>query len=605
MKFEYIIEQLLVEAVSPEEIQKKYYGDIPFDVFVQICAGDPQSVIRDGNLVKIGKYSKLLLHLFRIKKLRLEDLPRAKEYLGYVYKHNVTLDLNKIKSLNDIYELIKQYIAKGAAGDLNKIISVLSPDEYKLLHNGENWLIYTPSTERAACYLGVDTEWCTIWGRFSLSKDATDRENRFEYYSKKSPLYIIINKKNNSEKYQFHFDSEQFMDKSDAPIKTKEFLNKHPEIKHFFFPSFVKDVTPDELRRELSMSSVLSPEDVSQILKRAMDNGVENKLVLAFTNGDVDGVNEFIDDKNLVDLDIKSGVIELWVKRIGYDTLESVNSTLSYYESDSYNGSENVWNDINEREWNWEEELEPSFISYYKKNDSDIRQYFSIPNYEVFKKQYFDNFMNNEKIRDEFLSTLSNLSTESYEEKAKEYADEIKKYIDIDSGYSSYSLMVNKTEFVIYLLQKNIMKIDDIVEVLDGYLEHNNVQREYEGIYDYDVKPVEYGLEGCDRFTNEIDEYFDNLKDDADMNVKCIEDRELLNTIIRNVFKNSTVFENKHVKIELPSLNINCEDSTIYIKYFNKDTNEKYEGNVKIESLSSYALNYKLFENYVRFKKII
>ena len=55
MKFENIIEQLLVEAVSPEEIQKTYYKDIPIDVFNQISINDPQSVIRDGNLVKMGK----------------------------------------------------------------------------------------------------------------------------------------------------------------------------------------------------------------------------------------------------------------------------------------------------------------------------------------------------------------------------------------------------------------------------------------------------------------------------------------------------------------------------------------------------------------------
>jgi hypothetical protein len=190
-------------------------------------------------------------------------------------------------------------------------------------------------------------------------------------------------------------------------------------------------------------------------------------------------------------------------------------------------------------------------------------------------------------------------------ERGKEYVDEIKKYININWGYRFYELEVNQTEFLIYLLEKNITKINDFVDVLDGYLDENSVQGEYMGIYDYDSKPVIYGGDGCERFTNEVDDYFEKLKDDLEKNSKCLEHRDLLNKIIKDVFKNSNVYENEHVRIELHSLNINCDDGSIFIKYHNKDNNQKYEGNIKIESLSSYALNYKLFENFIRFKKII
>ena len=51
-----------------------------------------------------------------------------------------------------------------------------------------------------------NTQWCT----------AADGNNQFNYYNSQGPLYININKADN-EKYQFHFESDQFMDETDTP----------------------------------------------------------------------------------------------------------------------------------------------------------------------------------------------------------------------------------------------------------------------------------------------------------------------------------------------------------------------------------------------------
>lgn len=606
MKFNDILEEILLEAITPQEIHGKYYKDIPYEEFIKLCKADPQTVERNNEIVKIGKYAKLLIQMYRSKKLMLEDLPRAKEYLEYVYKHNITLDSNKIKTLNDLYDVVKQYIARGAGSNLNTILTTLSPEEYKLIHDGKDWMIYNPLTERASCYLGVSTDWCTTWGPHSLNKEYRERDNYFQRYYKDGPLYIMINKNDNTNKYQFHFESKQYMDKDDKRIDTKKFLSENPEIKKFFFPSLFGKVSKEELQKELIRISVLPDKDSLKILKTAIKGGIDNPLVLAISNQNEEEIEKLIVDKNMTEPpNINDENITFWVKRLD-DDVERVHDTLSYYEHDANSGSDRVWDDISNADWEWNEELEPSFKKYYEENREDIRVYFSIPNYEMFKNNYFDNFINNEKIKDEYMSSMADLSTDSYEKKAEEYVDDIKKYIDFDGYSRQYSISVNMTHFIQFLMIVDIKKIEDnLNDVLSKYIDHYNVQTEYEGIYDYDRVGIIYGSEENERFNTEVDDYFEILKDDLESNTKCFEAREILNRIVKDLFKGSSYYENDHVIIKLPSMNINCDDQTIYIEFTNKDTGKNFKGNVKVDNLSSYAINYQLFETYITFKKNI
>ncbi len=123
MKFEYLLEDLLNEA-TPQEIYQKFYSDIPEQTFRRIISGDPQTIIQDNEIKRIGKFAKLLLKLFKENKLKLEDLPKAKEYLSHVYKRNVSLDINKINGIDDIYDIIKKYILQDSP-ELTNIINQL------------------------------------------------------------------------------------------------------------------------------------------------------------------------------------------------------------------------------------------------------------------------------------------------------------------------------------------------------------------------------------------------------------------------------------------------------------------------------------------------
>ena len=62
--------------------------------------------------------------------------------------------------------------------------------------------------------------------------------NYYDHYSKQGPLYIMVNKKDQADKYQFHFESNQYMDKEDRNVNLPTFLNERPELKEFFKEMF-------------------------------------------------------------------------------------------------------------------------------------------------------------------------------------------------------------------------------------------------------------------------------------------------------------------------------------------------------------------------------
>ena len=76
------------------------------------------------------------------------------------------------------------------------------------VYEDNEWLIIVPKTREAAIYYGKGTKWCTA---------STRGYNYFERYNNEGRLYININK-NTGDKYQFHFESNSFMDAEDKPI---------------------------------------------------------------------------------------------------------------------------------------------------------------------------------------------------------------------------------------------------------------------------------------------------------------------------------------------------------------------------------------------------
>ena len=209
-----INESLLLEATL-DDIYTKYYSNIPQDEFWQIIKADP--TYNEQKSQKMGKYGKWLLNLYKQGKLKNEDLYKATDYLSYFVKYYNKItekDINKLPDLPSLYNIIKPY---KEASDNGEDIATSKSDEVRRIKKDaekvfedNQWLVVVPHTQEASCYYGKNTQWCTA---------ATDSYNMFNHYNNQGPLFINI-RKTDGKKFQFHFETNSFMDETDTPIRT-------------------------------------------------------------------------------------------------------------------------------------------------------------------------------------------------------------------------------------------------------------------------------------------------------------------------------------------------------------------------------------------------
>ena len=200
----------LFEAASLEDIYQKYYSKIPQDAFNQIIQSDP--TYNQAHPNKMGKFGKWLLSLYSSNRLKLEDLYKAKEYLSYFVKFNNVIeekDINKYKSLQDLYRVVETYIENPDQATSKQDAVRKAKEGAEKVYEDSEWMIIVPHTQEASCYYGKGTQWCTA---------ADKSDNMFDSYNEQGNLYININKRT-QEKYQFHFETNSFMDSTDAPIE--------------------------------------------------------------------------------------------------------------------------------------------------------------------------------------------------------------------------------------------------------------------------------------------------------------------------------------------------------------------------------------------------
>lgn len=195
-----------------ELIRKRYYSDIPEIHFWDVVKADPTSL--GGK--RIGRYSKWLFRIYRelpiVERFVEEDLPKVTEYLKSFDRYKGRLpenkrDINVYRGLPDLYLAIKPLFDRDKPITKMEVIRDIKAGAEKV-YEDERWLVVIPHTEEAACLYGAHTQWCT----------AAREHNYFKQYDKQGSLYINIDKQNNR-KYQFHFESQQFMDETDKPIE--------------------------------------------------------------------------------------------------------------------------------------------------------------------------------------------------------------------------------------------------------------------------------------------------------------------------------------------------------------------------------------------------
>jgi uncharacterized protein YeaO (DUF488 family) len=252
--------------------------------FIKLVTADPTTRMNDVDIetaskkelgnIKAGKYVNWLIKNYLTPKTEVTpDHPKYKDqvkeykdrFMEDLYK--VTDDLKKferfkgklsseLKDINKLdtdklYDAVKDFDLTLATTTKSERKSAPVHPGAKLRFDGDEWRVIEISDKgaagkEAACFYGgnqVETRWCTSAPGLSW----------FDRYIKDGPLYVIYRPNDPKvsaqtglpvERYQFHFQSNQFMDKDDRQQNLVELLNgPMSELKDFFKPEFAKGLT--------------------------------------------------------------------------------------------------------------------------------------------------------------------------------------------------------------------------------------------------------------------------------------------------------------------------------------------------------------------------
>ena len=233
----------LADPIPPELLNSNMTPEEQAKLTDQILA-----TIEDKDPTPNKAYTPWLARMYAKGGVSIEDMNRndllrlfdvAKKRRLIKTEHN---DINRFQRYQDFEDTMESVYK-----DLPDIEA--EPDDKgkaKKVYDDSNVTVIIPEDEAAACRYGRGTRWCTA---------ATKGKNYFDLYNQEGPLYIL-NPKNptyEGEKYQLHFQSNQYMNEDDEAMSLGFILGERfPELLEFFQktePEYIKNrilFMPDE-----------------------------------------------------------------------------------------------------------------------------------------------------------------------------------------------------------------------------------------------------------------------------------------------------------------------------------------------------------------------
>jgi len=236
---------------------------------------DPETAnSKELEKIKAGKYVQWLLKNYltpkterqpgdsgydkevkQVKETFMEDLYKVTDDLKKFERFKGKLpeearDINKLTP-DSLYDAVKDFDLTLATTTKSERKAAPVHPGAKLMYDGDNWRVIEIKDKgvvgkEAACFYGgnnQETRWCT----------SAPGASWFDRYIKDGPLYVIFNPNDPDiapttglpkTRYQFHFPSNQFMDKDDRQQDLVQLLNgPMSELKDFFKPEFAKGLT--------------------------------------------------------------------------------------------------------------------------------------------------------------------------------------------------------------------------------------------------------------------------------------------------------------------------------------------------------------------------
>lgn len=294
-RFQVLYDKMVQPAKGEEGVAKKPKGLMDFETLKSIIFADPTTrapqgmtpetaSVEDMEKVKVGKYTQWMLKNFVIptftderaniekgtaeykrtmneyQRLFMEDLHKMTDDLKKYERFKNQLpqdkrDINKI-SASELFDLVKDFKLEKTKASKEEKEQAKTSYQYpgsEIVFRGSNWTLIKIEDKGdlgkgAAIFFGGyqdgdngESRWCTSAPGLSY----------FNTYIKDGPLYVVLPNDDKGqvgkrtglprERYQFHFPSDQFMDRDDRRVNLVELLNgPMNELKDFFKPEFAK-----------------------------------------------------------------------------------------------------------------------------------------------------------------------------------------------------------------------------------------------------------------------------------------------------------------------------------------------------------------------------
>lgn len=189
---------------------------------------------------KNKQYTQYVLGLYKSKAIRQEDTDRVKDAITNFdrYKHKLAPEKKQLTVKNypttaSIHDAIKPYVGTAVtkAEKREEVKQNLDiPGKHELKYEDDNIKIFhlkdKDTSKKLYCSTNDKnpgahpTEWCT----------ARDTENNmFDQYHKDGPLHVI-HRKSDGAVFQYHAESNQFMNKEDNSISDDDFMSIHKSL---------------------------------------------------------------------------------------------------------------------------------------------------------------------------------------------------------------------------------------------------------------------------------------------------------------------------------------------------------------------------------------
>lgn len=296
-----------------------------------------------------GQYSKWILDKLNRNLLNNSHLGHLYDVLKRFEDNKKNLknkDINKFKSIQEIdaylnddnsynelshSQVVRQHRMDKQKADLN--------NEAELIYEDPDWEIWIPKTYAASCKLGQGSKWCTA---------STETSEYFDDYSKDGDLYIILNKHNEKEKYQFHIESDSYMDINDEEInlfdlseeeKNKKWINALRQYSEYFNEE-CKYLIDEVNKAHKEFNSLAQKINSFEIIKYPTQTDIINKLkeFIDYSDTHLSLTKEFDKIKN-IKLEIENNVEEIeprafenanWIKQVSFEKNSKLKRIGSY-----------------------------------------------------------------------------------------------------------------------------------------------------------------------------------------------------------------------------------------------------------------------------------